>query len=95
MVLADSYASDLERQPNWQATAKARDGHYVVIMRGHQDSEYFTEDYHIFDGENHIGSLSYKLNMIVKMFTCGDLKILRGSILDEENPPSASDSSAT
>ncbi|HLX83774.1 MAG TPA: hypothetical protein VKR59_07740 [Terriglobales bacterium] len=79
MALTDGQVSNLEHQTGWQATAHTKDGNYAVIMRG-------DKDYHVFDGASHIGSLAYRMNVIVQMFANGDLTLLRGTIPDKENP---------
>jgi hypothetical protein len=78
--------SVLEKQEHWQATALAKDGHRVFIMRGYPGSEYFEKDYYILDGGNHIGTMAFLAGAVRGMFTSGELTLSKGSVPDGENP---------
>jgi len=79
--------SQLERSADLQAVAQTKDGHRAFIMRGAPGGEYFENDFYIFDGGNHIGSVAFMASEIKKMFSSGQLTLLQGSIPDNKNRP--------
>ena len=81
--------SELEHSLNLQAIAQTKAGHRAFIIRGAPGSKCYKKDYYIFDGKNHVGSTAFVVAEIQKMFTSGELMLLRGSIPEKENRPPA------
>ena len=89
MPMTEGYLTSVEQRTHYQATAKAKHGHYVIILRGYKGSPWFEKDYYIYDGENHVGTVAFMMTEIRKMFASGELELLRGAIPDTENRPGA------
>ena len=73
-----------ERNTNWQATAKRRDGREVAVMRG-QPSGQYAGKFYLYEEDwtptpDLSGMTPYSASEIGEMFASGDLLLVRGAI---------------
>jgi hypothetical protein len=75
---------DLEKKPNWHATAKYCNGHETAIMSGVAGGP-FSHLFYLYDEDAPIpshpdGAKSYSAKEIQKMFASGELSLIKGTI---------------